>query len=125
MTYMTLFGWIFIGHFIGDWMFQNDWMARSKRGRWWGAACVAHCLVYTVTLVFVAWLGSGRTVEVAQLALLFVSTLLTHWLIDGFDLAQHWGRIINQTQNESVRIVVDQTMHLLVLGILVTLFFPA
>jgi hypothetical protein len=100
-------------------------MARSKRGRWWGAACVVHCLVYTVTLVFVAWLGSGRTVEVAQLTLLFISTLLTHWLIDGFDLAQHWGRIINQTQNESVRVVVDQTMHLLALGILVTLIFSA
>lgn len=125
MTYMTIFVWLLIGHFIGDWMLQNDWMARSKRGRWWSASCVVHCLVYTSTLVLIAWFGSGRTAELTQLAFLFLSTLLTHWLIDGFNLAKHWGRIVNQTQNESVRIVVDQTMHLFVLGVLASLIFPA
>lgn len=124
MTYMTIFAWLLIGHFIGDWMLQNDWMARNKRGRWWSAPCVVHCLVYTTTLVLIVWLGSGRTAEFTQLALLFVLVLLSHWLIDGFNLAEHWGRVINQTQNENVRIVVDQTMHLLVLGALVALIFP-
>ncbi|HHW87699.1 MAG TPA: DUF3307 domain-containing protein [Chloroflexi bacterium] len=124
MVYMTIFAWLLIGHFIGDWMLQNDWMARSKRGRWWSASCLVHCLVYTSTLVLIAWLSSGRTAAPAQLGLLFMLTLLTHWLIDGFNLAQHWGRAINQTQNETVRIVVDQTMHLLVLGVLVALIFP-
>ena len=96
---MTIFAWLFIGHFIGDWMLTNDWMARSKRGRWWSAPCVVHCLVYSVTLVLIAWFGSGRTAEFAQLTLLFTFILLSHWLIDGFNLAQHWGRVINQTQN--------------------------
>lgn len=124
MPYMTIFSWLVIGHFIGDWMFQNDWMAHNKRERWWSAPCVVHCLVYTGTLVLIAWFGSRRAAETAQLAPLFVFTLLTHWLIDGFNLAQHWGRAVNQTQTESVRIVVDQTMHLLVLGVLAALIFP-
>lgn len=125
MSYMTIFAWLVIGHLIGDWMLQNDWMAHNKRGRWWSAPCVVHCLTYTGTLVLVAWFGSGRTAGFTQLALLFTFSLLTHWLIDGFNLAHHWGRVASQTQTETVRIVVDQTMHLLVLGVMVAHIFPA
>ncbi|HQY94479.1 MAG: DUF3307 domain-containing protein [Caldilinea sp.] len=121
---MTIFAWLIIGHFIGDWMFQNDWMARDKRGRWWSAQCVVHCLVYAGILALVAWLGSGRTLAIGQLSLIFCFILLTHWLIDGFNLAHHWGRIISQTQSDFVRIVVDQTIHLLVLGVTASIFFP-
>lgn len=120
---MTIFSWLLIGHLIGDWMFQNDWMARDKRGRWWSSQCVTHCLVYTVAVVLVAWLGSGLQATAPQLGFAFFVILITHWLIDGFNLAEHWGNLINQTQSSFVRIVVDQTMHLIVLGALASLLF--
>ncbi len=28
---MTLFTWLTLGHFVGDFVFQNDWMARNKQ----------------------------------------------------------------------------------------------
>ncbi len=124
MWFMTIFTWLVLGHLIGDWMLQNDWMARDKRGRWWSNQCIIHCLVYSITILVVAWLSSGRALTLEQVYLLFSIIFFSHWLIDGFNLASHWGRIVNQTQNESVRIVVDQTMHLLVLGVMASLIFP-
>ena len=39
---------------------------------------------------------------------------ISHWLIDGFQLAARWGAIAGQSSTYFVRIVVDQTFHLLV-----------
>lgn len=117
---MSIIAWLFIGHLVGDWMLQNDWMARHKRGRWWSLQCVVHCVVYTIAIIVAGWLGSGFTLTTRQLGALFLFTFLSHWLIDGFNFAAHWGRLINQTDNDFVRIVVDQTMHLIVLALLVT-----
>jgi len=119
---MSIFAWLVIGHFVGDWMFQNDWMARNKRGRWWAAECIVHCLVYTVAVVLAAHLGSGGALPLPLLGMIFVTVLVSHWLIDGLNLAELWGRVVNQTETDYVRIVVDQTMHLLVLGIVTSLF---
>jgi len=113
---MSIFSWLVIGHFVGDWMLQNDWMARHKRGRWWSAPCIVHCLVYSIVIVQAAWIGSRGALPAVQLGAFFALIFVTHWLIDGFDLARRWGNAINQTQNDSVRIVVDQTMHMIVLA---------
>lgn len=119
---MSVFAWLVIGHLIGDWMFQTDWMARSKRGRWWSIECLVHCLVYTAAVILSAWFGSGGTIPLPRVALLFLAIFISHWLIDGFDLAYWWGRLIQQTKTGYVRIVVDQTLHLIVLGIAASLF---
>lgn len=113
---MLIFPWLLLGHLIGDWMLQTDWMARNKRGRWWSLECVVHCLVYTVAVASVVWFVDHSAISPSQLGLVFVTILISHWLIDGFNLADLWGRFINQTQADYVRIVVDQTMHLIVLG---------
>lgn len=97
-------------------MFQTGWMARDKRGRWWSSQCVVHCLIYTSVMLIFAWFGSGQSTTATQLGILFSITILTHWLIDGFNLAEAWSRIVNQTQADFVRVVVDQTMHIFVLG---------
>ncbi len=117
---MSIFAWLCIGHLVGDWMLQNDWMARNKRGRWWSAPCIIHCFVYATVIVQAAWIGSRGAIPAMQLGALFGLIFLTHWMIDGFDLARLWGDAINQTQTAYVRIVVDQTMHLIVLAIVVS-----
>jgi len=76
-----------------------------------------------VIMLAFAWFGSGRTATITQLGLLFSITIFTHWLIDGFNLAEIWGRVVNQTQTDFVRIVVDQTMHIFVLAVTASLVF--
>ncbi len=120
---MSLFTWLLLGHLIGDWMLQNDWMARYKRGRWWSLECIVHCVVYSVSVVLAAWWGGRGFVSELQLAAAFSFLLFSHWLIDGFNLAGWWGRVVNQTQTDFVRIMVDQTMHLIVLGVCVSWIF--
>ena len=118
---MTLFAWLVLAHFVGDWMLQNDWMARAKRGRWWSSECLTHCAVYTGVLTLVFWLASRPTGPLTgiQLPLFAACVFISHWAIDGANLPYHWSRLFNQSDLDFVRIVVDQTMHLLVLAVLV------
>lgn len=120
---MTLFEWLFIGHLIGDWVLQNDWMARHKLNGLFNRALLLHCTVYTTTLVLVYLLlvGSAQTLSgyVGFAALIYVS----HWLIDALGLARWWTRFFRQTDAPFMRIVVDQIMHLVVLALLVEFGF--
>ncbi|MBW7883240.1 MAG: DUF3307 domain-containing protein [Caldilineaceae bacterium] len=110
---MILFNWLLVGHFVGDWMLQNDWMARNKHGRWWSLPCLVHCFVYTVIMLGALLFTGPYTYS--QMLNFGLVIYISHWLIDGFDLARTWGRLINQTDRIFVRIVVDQTMHILIL----------
>jgi len=102
-------------------MLQNDWMARNKRGHPWGSACLAHCLVYTITLgIAFAWAiqRQGRLLAPIPVLGFVMAIFLSHWLIDGWDLARRWGVLMGQTDNTPVRMVVDQTLHIIVLALL-------
>lgn len=112
---MPLFGWLVVGHLVGDWMLQTNWMARNKSGRWWSFPCIVHCLIYTGVLVGLAYWASAGALAAPQLLAFSLVILLSHWLIDGFRLAYHWSQWVNRTSLETVRLVVDQTMHLVVL----------
>jgi hypothetical protein len=120
---MTPFAWLCLAHFVGDWLLQNDWMAREKRGRWWSAACLVHCTVYTLTLTvtFVALAGPWDSGSMPRTLAFAAAIFLSHWLLDGFNIPVWWNRLVGQTDTDLVRIVVDQTMHLMVVAILVEL----
>ena len=115
---MTLFAWLCLAHFVGDWMLQNDWMARNKGRQPVGMACLLHCLIYTAAVgaIFVTAGGSGR--PPLHLALFLLLIFGSHWAIDGGRLAERWGTLLHQTDSAPVRMVVDQTMHIVVLAML-------
>ncbi len=120
---MTPFSWLVLAHLVGDFMLQNDWMARNKSGHPLGAACVSHCLLYSsvLTLTFgVLIFEPAQPLRVAALALFGGVIFASHWVIDGWRLAAHWGNVFGQTREPFVRTVVDQTMHLLVLAAIVS-----
>jgi len=116
---MSLFDFLLVAHLVGDWMFQTSWMADNKRGRPFSAACLLHCLVYT--LVVGGLLASAVPLGLVALspataagAVIFL--FLTHWLIDGFNLPRLWNSLVNRTEKDFVLIVLDQTMHLVTLA---------
>jgi hypothetical protein len=117
---MTLFAWLCIAHFVGDWMLQNDWMAREKGRHPTGAACLLHCLVYTAVVSGAYFGAAGAGALPLGRTLLFALVIFTsHWLIDGLRLAERWGALLVQSPGPPVRTVVDQTMHIVVLALAV------
>ncbi|MBI3957817.1 MAG: DUF3307 domain-containing protein [Chloroflexi bacterium] len=116
---MTLFEWLLVGHLIGDWVFQNDWMARHKQNGLLNRAIFIHCAVYTAVLwlVYFLFAVSPRHLPTALLFAAFV--YLSHWLIDAAGLATRWMRFFHQTDVPFMRIAVDQILHVVVLALLV------
>jgi membrane-bound metal-dependent hydrolase YbcI (DUF457 family) len=115
---MTLFDWLIIGHFIGDWAFQNEWMVRHKQDSLFNRAVFVHCGIYTLVLLVVLWLTT-ESLSGGDFLLFGVVIYLSHWLIDATNAAEHWMHIFQQSNVLFVRIVVDQVAHLLILALLV------
>jgi hypothetical protein len=103
---------LFLGHAVGDYLFQGDWMALNKRQRTW--PCVVHCLVYTlcvclVTLPVLSWpLWAWAVVAVA------------HFPFDRWGWARHFMRphaekFATGPMAPWSIVVVDNIFHLLVL----------
>jgi hypothetical protein len=71
-----------LGHFVGDYLFQNQWMAvgKSHKGKRGHVACTVHVLLYTFAIaLFTGW---------HPLFLLVVA--IPHWIIDRWSLATYW-----------------------------------
>jgi membrane-bound metal-dependent hydrolase YbcI (DUF457 family) len=115
---MTLFDWLLIGHLIGDWAFQNEWMVRHKQDALFNRAVFVHCGIYTLVLLVVLWLTT-ESLSSGDFLLFGVVVYVSHWLIDATNAAEHWMHIFQQSNVLFVRIVVDQAAHLLILGLLI------
>ena len=124
---------LLLGHLVGDYLLQNNWMAENKHkhlGLGW-LTCTVHCLLYTAAVCFFTW----------EFSLLWiVCVFLSHFIIDKFALAERYLKIINgrsigtflasrENQEYSphiglraslvvlVYVVVDNTMHLLLMAL--------
>jgi hypothetical protein len=114
------------GHLIGDYLLQPRWMAlgKSTAGIRGVAICTLHALVYTGAVC--AMIGTLHP-------LIIMAVALSHWGIDRWSLGGWWLRLIggrtaykasaSSEPNRSfevafyavVYVVVDNTLHLLVL----------
>ena len=130
---------LIVGHMIGDYVLQNDWMAANKtnprpafadwddyqanaveaRRRWviGHAACTVHCLLYTLAV----WACSFWWMPWWGLAVCFAC----HWPLDRFRLAGRWMRNVSGQAafaggilSPWSVIVVDNTAHLLTLFVI-------
>ena len=131
---MTFFEQILLGHFIGDYILQNKWMAYRKGTNY--LPCLTHCLLYTLAVC------SFSPFNIWWVLIVFLS----HFFIDKFSLADKWLKLINgrsltdflafghmeisdnlmQANKENYRILrgsftgivytaVDNTMHILLM----------
>lgn len=44
-----------VGHLVGDYLLQTDWMAQNKKLRSW--PCVVHCVIWTASVCLFAGIG--------------------------------------------------------------------
>ena len=115
---MNLFGWLLLGHLLGDWLLQNDWMALGKKEGLFTLAGIVHSATYTATILGILWLVDGHQANLALFLAASLILFISHWLLDGTEAVQHWMYFYGQGKREVVRIMIDQTLHLLVLGVL-------
>jgi hypothetical protein len=110
-----LFG-LLVGHMIGDFLFQTDWMSKHKRSS--TPACMLHVAVYTLcVMLFTGWaIFQDRETCMCLIA----GIALPHFLIDRLNLAYHY---MNFRHPQAVSplywpwalTIIEQTMHLLCL----------
>lgn len=117
---MTPFGWLCLSHLVADWMLQSDWMARGKRTSFTSAAGLVHYTIYTALIVLTLFL-IVPPMNATSYLLVSAFIFLSHWLIDGTNLVQLWMRWAGQRDQTMVRVVIDQTLHLLVLSMVVSI----
>jgi hypothetical protein len=115
---MNVFSWLLLGHLLGDWLLQNDWMARGKRRGLFTWPGMTHFATYTATVLTTLHLFCGRDAELSVSLTAGALVFVSHWLIDATNLVQFWMRFYGQSDREVVRVMVDQTLHILTLGLL-------
>jgi|GEM_PF-554832 len=122
----------FLGHRLGDFMFQNKSMAIRKskyshpgwQGFWY---CTCHVFIYSICICACVWTYSP---------LIFAAVFIPHWLIDRYSLGEFWlilvrGRTYLSTApsdavgNAFYALVyqkVDETLHYLCLALVIVFF---
>lgn len=119
MNYGTLFSALFLGHLAGDYMFQDDYMARNKvKSNMVGwTACLLHCIFYTASVILSLKLF-GFKVNAAAAAMVFLS----HFPIDKWSIGKKWMTVYGQSMDPKtnpfvpcVYIAIDNGMHLMLM----------
>ena len=118
---LSTFNWLLIGHLIGDWVLQSDWMASGKRRNRWNAAGTAHYTIYSAVVLSALWLSGIRGQSPAFYLCMGAMIFGTHWFIDGTHLIDRWMQFCGQGPDRIVRLMVDQTFHIVVLAVAATL----
>jgi hypothetical protein len=106
-----------IGHLVGDYLLQNDWMANGKK-TWNGSRqCDVHCLLWTLSVMFFAEWFTTFNRSMAIFAVLF----WTHYIQDRTQIIGWWMRLIRQHKFAEPPcapwsiIVVDNVWHIVTL----------
>jgi hypothetical protein len=83
---MDWFSKILLGHFVGDYLLQNEWMAlnKSRESSW--APGLVHACLYTLSICMFTW-----DWRLSWILVVFIS----HWPVDKWSLAEVWLKLIN------------------------------
>lgn len=108
---MDIFSCFIIGHLVGDFLLQNNWMANQKEKNW--LALALHSLVYTITVYLFSLIAGG--ISLLAVVIIFV----THIILDQRSLVRWWLTTINKSPHLTwLQILVDQTFHILILFVI-------
>ena len=113
---MNMFTWLLLGHFVGDWILQNDWMAKGKKKALLTPAGMVHFTIYTFTIMGALWLSGVTDTDPMFYLTIGIVVFLSHWLVDATNMVEWWMRAYRQSDLEIVKLMVDQVLHLLLLS---------
>lgn len=85
-----LFPLLILGHLVGDYLFQNKWMAMNKDSS--NLKCFVHCSIYTITVLMFTAVFWHSYMDFTKWA---VVVFLSHFIVDRFSLADKWLDLIN------------------------------
>ncbi len=108
---MNPFSWLFLGHFVGDFLLQNRWMALHKPNNY--KALITHAAVYTLA-IYLFSLPFGR---LSLFSVLFV--FISHIVLDKQLFINWWTEHITKSSDRWLKVVIDQTFHFLVIGVVI------
>ena len=94
---------LLIAHLVGDYLFQNRWMALNKHNNWF--ICWLHALIYTLSVAIICGWWDWK----------FYTVFITHWLIDFYRIGAKWRQFYSRDTELPWTILSDNTMHLLIL----------
>jgi hypothetical protein len=97
---------LLVAHMIGDYFFQNNWMALNKTKN--SLICGLHCLLYTLSISIICQWFDWR---------LFI-VFFTHFIMDRFRLATYWRKFYSKDEQIPWIITSDNSIHLLILWLL-------
>lgn len=95
-----------IGHLVGDYLLQNDWMALNKKTR--ADPLFVHCLLWSASVTLFAGWGHWA----------WLILFSTHTIQDGTNIIPRWMDLIGQRQFRTGPcapwsiIVVDNVWHI-------------
>jgi hypothetical protein len=102
-----------IGHLVGDYLLQNDWMALNKKRD--SLPCLVHCMLWTASVcLFAGWMPANSYGALHAQPVLFA----THFLQDRTQIVAWWMDRIGQKQFRTGPcapwsiIVVDNVWHI-------------
>lgn len=128
MSYITLGVFLFYGlilHFLGDYIFQDNWMATKKTSSFFPA--FIHAIVYSLPFMFL--------LSFHPLSLVIP---ITHFFIDRYRLAVYWIKLVNNNWDSSnlgyseetpvwlstwLMIIIDNTFHIIINSVTITLYY--
>lgn len=122
---------LLIGHFVGDYIFQNDWMAKNKikPGLKGADACFTHTFIYSVCVTFFVLLGGWRYKDLLQsVFIVFGIAFLSHYWIDRYSVGNLWMDIYKHSKFDGknpfvpiVYVAIDNTMHMVLMWVALSL----
>lgn len=83
---MSVFDFILLGHLVGDYLFQNKWMAMNKSASHF--KCLVHSAIYTLAVCAI-------TLPVIQDWRWGLIVFVSHYPIDRWGLADRWLDLIH------------------------------
>ncbi|MCB9077883.1 MAG: DUF3307 domain-containing protein [Anaerolineaceae bacterium] len=115
---MDTFNWLVIGHLVGDWLLQNDWMAQGKKRGLFTTPGLVHYTIYTIAVIVFLWLSPQDSAGLGVYLIVGGFIFFSHWIIDSTRIVEYWIQTFKQSNISIMRIMVDQTFHILVLALI-------
>lgn len=123
---------LLLGHLVGDYLLQNEWMAQNKSNNdftgWFSA--IVHCVIYTLAVCLIMWNFDPLWMGAVFVSHFFIDKFaFGYWYlkhIKGLDTYSYKMVYLSELRagfNAVIYTVTDNTMHLLLMWLFYNLIY--